>query len=103
MKEELGLQNILHLSDIKNIEGFQIYNLYSREEFLQKYFSDFKHKCNLLVTMFLGGSNSCKNKHKQDSFCFTAWPGAFQRARNFLQNNNNNPRWNKINKNKENK
>ena len=90
MKEELGLQHILHLSDIKNIEGFQIYNLYSREEFLQKYFSDFKHKCNLLVTMFLGGSNSCKNKHKQDSFCFTAWPGAFQRARNFLQNNNNN-------------
>jgi hypothetical protein len=57
----------------------------SREEFLGRYLDRYRFQCHLVVTALLGLRNSCRQLGGRSHYCFSAWPGAFSRARLFFQ------------------
>ena len=78
-RELLSLDSLPYDSEL-NHSRLQYYRVQSRDQFVQNYFSTFRHMCNVIVYASIGHENACHN-HFGKSWCFEAWPGAFERAR----------------------
>ena len=84
-RESLGLDKFLFTSELDrtNLEYFVVDG---RESFFREYFSTFRHRCNILVSAEIGNHTSCRSAFlRKPKFCFDLWPGAYERARRYLQ------------------
>ena len=87
----LGLDYFMYESELEALwpaRALTRFVVASREEFLLAYRSTYRHACDVLVQVKLGGA-ACRGSvwpgaEPVRSYCFRLWPGAFERARRLL-------------------
>jgi len=86
-KNMLHLENFLSYDEFSNGIGkdLKTYSIKNREEFISLMKNIYlKQGCNFSIHVSMGKKNSCNNQ-----FCFSNWPGAYQRSKLFFKKNQN--------------